>query len=538
MDGVKRSSGVLVPQGHGQVVARTKMADGGLPLDLLETTRRVSAAPRPLRALESFPPLGPPRLASDPEIPLVLSGLVPGVEYSIAMARPHPEPNKSLVAELVARANADGVIDLGELALRRVLKRDPTAEELRYGGTVALKLMTEKPMFALPPVQANMLPALKKGDRVLISAQPLVESPPSPPAVLARQELYAVPEGAVRRDFDPKADGMVGYTLLPKNANGKLPTVVIWGGSGGNIPNGWANYLVSQGFAVVALRYFTYDAKDPNVASGAIHHLINELPLERFERAIAWAKSQSFCDAGRLSVLGESRGGEAALLVAKHFGNKWGLRNVVPLRPLDIVVGSKINGADFLGEPELSSWTLAGEPVPFVAKAKGVTQPEEALELARKSGKLRYVNWEGKKLAVADLRAGFDSYLPTQSTIDVSGYEGRIISVGANDDALWPCELAVRRVAAQRRGRDDVLVNVRGAGHYTAPGQESTAIPSSIYLPVELSGTNVGKSFLAPNGGTPEVNALYDVLNQLVVVRGLRGEKVDSLPFSELVERP
>ncbi|MEZ0314969.1 MAG: hypothetical protein ACAI38_24630, partial [Myxococcota bacterium] len=70
------------------------------------------------------------------------------------------------------------------------------------------------------------------------------------------------------------------------------------------------------------------------------------------------------------------------------------------------------------------------------------------------------------------------------------------------------------------------------------PGQESTAIPSSIYIPLGLSGANADRSFLAPNGGTPETNALYDVLNQLVVLRGLRGEKVDTLPFNEVVERP
>ena len=537
MEGIRPNRLLAAPGRHSPIAGTTQPAPP-------EAGREVAkAAPPPPRArslgLAAFPPLGPPRLASDPELPLVLSGLKPGVRYAIVMARPHPEPNKSLIAELTIEADSAGTIDLGAIALRRALGREPTPAELRYGGTIALKLMDEKPTYALAPTQLRLLPAMKQtGDRVLISAQPLVEGPPAPPAVLARQDFYDVPEGAVRSDFDPRRDGMVGYTLLPKGASGKLPTVVVWGGSGGNIPDGWANYLVSQGFAVVALRYFTYDAKDPNVANGAIHFLINELPLERFARAVTWAKAQPFCDTDRLSVLGESRGGEAALLVAQHFGNRLGLENVVPLRPLDIVVGSKINGADFLGEPELSSWTVGGKPLPFVAKAPGVTQPEEAIELARKSGKLRYIDWNGKKLAVADLRAGFDDYLPRHSTIDVTEFAGRIISVGGDADAMWPAELAVRRVAAQRRGRDDVHVNIRGAGHYTAPGQRSTAIPDSLYLPVAMSGANAHRSFLAPNGGTPERNALYDVLNQLVVVRGLRGEKVDTLPFNELVERP
>ncbi len=532
MDGVRRNSGVSAPVRHSQIAAPAAIRADQKP-DRLETVR---GSGRAALTLTSFPPLGPTRLASDLEIPLTLSGLVSGLRYAIAMARPHPEPDKSLLAELTATADNQGQIDLGALALRRALGREPTREELRYGGAVALKLMTERPMFALAPTQLTFVPAMTGGDRVLISAQPLVEGPPAPPPVLARQELTCVPEGTVRRDFDPTTDGMVGYTLLPKGASGKLPTVVVWGGSGGNIPDGWANFLVSQGFAVVALRYFTYDAKDPNVAAGAIHFLINELPLERFERAIVWAKAQPFCDTNRLSVLGESRGGEAALLVAQHFGNRHGLQCVVPLRPLDIVVGSKINGADFLGEPELSLWTLAGKPLPFVAKARGVTQPEEAIALAKRAGKLHYIDWNGTKTPVAELRPGFESYLPNQSSIDVSAFAGRIVSLGSDADALWPADVAVRRIAAQRRGRHDVHVNIRGAGHFTAPGQHSTAIPSSIYIPLAMS--NAQCSFLAPNGGTPERNALYDVLNQVVVLRGLRGEKVDALPFNELVERP
>lgn len=535
MDGIKRITGTSAPLRHFSIAQSEQPS--APPADQLV---RRSAQPSRVRAFtaEAFPPLGPTRLASDIELPLVLSGLAAGRAYVVTMVRPHPtSADMSLVRELQATADAAGKVDLGLLALRDVLGREPTREERRYGGTVALKLMGEKPNAFLTPRQASFVPAMAGGDRVLISAQPAAGEGPLPPAVLARQEFTANAEGVTRTDLDPARDGMVGYTLLPPNSAGKtLPTVVVWGGSGGNIPNGWASYLASQGFAVVALRYFTYDAKDPSVGTGAIHHLIDELPLERFGRAIAWAKAQPFC--GELSVLGESRGGEAALLVAQHLGDRLGVRNVVPLRPLDFAVGSKINGADFKGEPELSSWTLGGKPLPFAAKGKGVMQPEEALAMARASGTLRYYDWYGEKVPVAPLRPGFEAYEPGTAVIDVGGYRGRIVSVGAVDDAMWPSDVAVRRVAEQRRGHaGDVLINVRGAGHYTEPGRRSTNILGEDYVPIQTTG-GPPLGFLCPNGGTAGVNALYDVLNQLVVSRALKGESTARLPFSELVERP
>lgn len=534
MDGIRRVLGSAAPTRHSdhtppQVARRSAGAVDGFD------------AVRSARAAETYPPLGPPRLASDPEVPLVLAGCAPNQPYLITMARPHPEdPNMALLSRTSAASDASGRIDVGLVALHAVLKREPSAEERRYGGTIALKLMGEKQRYALAPIEAKLVSAMGDGDRVTIMAQPVAAAVEAPPVVTASQDFVEAPKNVVRRDFDPKTDGMVGYTLVPEKS-GKHPTVVVWGGSGSTIPHGWANYLASQGFAVVALRYFTYDAKDPDVESGAIHHLIDQLPLERFAKAIAWAKTQPFCDPCRLSVLGESRGGEAALLVAQHFGNELGLQTVIPLRPLDNVVGSKINGADFKGEPEQSSWTVGGEPVPFLAKPTGVFQCEEALELARKSGTLGEITWQGKQVPVAALRPGFEAYMPKMSTIDTSEFNGRIVAIGGTSDALWPADVAVRRVAVDRRRcahTDDVFLNVRGAGHYTAPGRRSTNILSEKYMPLVVSNADPNRIFVTPDGGNPEANAIYDVLNQLAVVRALSGEGVDALPFSELLERP
>lgn len=535
MDGIRRITGTLAPTRHSESAAPHVAPKVAKAVDGFDAVRST-------RAAETYPPLGPTRLASDPETPLVLTGCAPNHPYVVTMARPHPEDpaNMTLLGTVSVTSDAKGRIDLGLNALRQILKREPSAEELRFGGTVALKLMGEKPRYALAPNEAKLVSAMGDGDRVTITAQPAASAAKAPPVVTASQDFVEAPSNVVRRDFDPKADGMVGYSLVPEKA-GKHPTVVLWGGSGGNIPHGWANYLASQGFAVVALRYFTYDANDPDVASGAIHHLIDQLPLERFAKAISWAKAQPFCDPFRLSVLGESRGGEAAFLVAQHFGNDLGLHAVIPLRPLDNVVGSKINGADFKGEPEQSSWTVGGEPISFLAKPKGVFQGEEALELARKSGTLGEITWQGKKVPVAALRPGFEAYMPKLPTIDTSEFNGRIVAIGGTADTLWPADVAVRRIAFDRRQfqhADDVFFNVIGAGHYTAPGRRSTNILSEKYMPLVVSSADPNRIFVTPDGGTPEMNAIYDVLNQVAVVRALNGEGVDYLPFNELVERP
>ncbi len=87
----------------------------------------------------------------------------------------------------------------------------------------------------------------------------------------------------------------------------KRPAVITLGGSGGGLDWETAAALSAHGYAALALPYFGFD---PLPSS------LNSIPLEYFERAIAWLCRQPEIDPGRLAIHGISRGGELALLLA------------------------------------------------------------------------------------------------------------------------------------------------------------------------------------------------------------------------------
>ena len=158
---------------------------------------------------------------------------------------------------------------------------------------------------------------------------------------------------------DPSPDGIrvhatgVYANFYPASASGHWPAVMLLGGSEGGIGDGTnriARALRAEGFTVMAPSYFGA----PGQASQ-----LERIPLETFDRALAWLKARPEVDPGRIAVGGVSKGAEAALLVATRHPE---LRAVFAGAPSGAVwPGINWNGF-FAG----SSWTVRGKPLPFV----------------------------------------------------------------------------------------------------------------------------------------------------------------------------
>ena len=113
--------------------------------------------------------------------------------------------------------------------------------------------------------------------------------------------------GVVRQPV--REGGLVGTLFLPPT-EGPCPAVLALGGAGGGLSEGAAESFASEGFAALALAYFGLD--------GLPRELV-EIPLEYFEGAIAWLKRHPEVNAGRVAVVGNSKGGELALLLGATF---------------------------------------------------------------------------------------------------------------------------------------------------------------------------------------------------------------------------
>ena len=137
---------------------------------------------------------------------------------------------------------------------------------------------------------------------------------------------------------------------FPAKVSGRRPGVLLLGGSEGGIAgqtNDAARTIQAEGYSVLVPSYFG--------APGEPKHL-ERIPLETFDRALAWLRARPEIDPDRLVIGGVSKGAEAALLVASRHPE---LRAVVAGAPSSVVWPGIKFGT--LATP--SSWTVGGRPL-------------------------------------------------------------------------------------------------------------------------------------------------------------------------------
>ncbi|MER7607417.1 alpha/beta fold hydrolase [Nocardioides sp. NPDC127503] len=257
-----------------------------------------------------------------------------------------------------------------------------------------------------------------------------------------------------------------GVLLEPEGAT---TGVLVLSGSSGRIETDRCRMLASHGVAAASIRYFGGPGQ-PGEA--------RLIPLETFDDVLAdlHARYQ------RLVVLGTSWGAQAALLLGT-------------LHPeIDAVVGISPTYVSWAGlsdeRPQRSSWTLRGEPVPFVpfddeaiedavkeAEATGVRSSGElARPLAPSEGaSARSAHGELPSFCEAYLSAleKYADRVPA-ATIPVERIAGEVVLVAGGGDALWPSVLSAEAVRRRRTAHDleTIVVTHPDAGHRVVlPGE-------------------------------------------------------------------
>ena len=239
---------------------------------------------------------------------------------------------------------------------------------------------------------------------------------------------------------------------------GRRPAILYIGGSEGglNPASHWTiDSLTGAGFDVLYVCYFGCPTTPPRLAS---------VPLETFDRALAWLKRQPGVDAARVGIVGGSKGAEAALLTAAGHPE---LKAVVVGMPTS-VAWPAIPASD----PPTPSWTRGGAPVAFLPYATA-------------------------SFAAKGVFGLYDDALPTEAqhpdaVIRVERITAPLLMVCGEADTLWPScrmadEIAARRAA--RHAPPPTILRYPDAGHGVFGPPPPTVIPA-----------------LASLGGTPEGN--------------------------------
>jgi len=275
------------------------------------------------------------------------------------------------------------------------------------------------------------------------------------------------------------AAGLVASLYLPSTA-GKHPVVIVLSGSDGGIASAswYAEPLAALGYAVLPLAYFAMDGLPSDLV---------EIPLEYFKRAIDWVGAHPALDCNRIALMGHSRGGEAALLVAATYPE---IRLVVANVPSHV----QWSGIHPIPGTKIAAWSRHGVGLPFLSLAR-----------APQPGKWREAFEETLREATPD---EIDA-----AAIPVERVNGPILFVSGVGDSIWPCtmmaDLAVDRLRRHAFSFPVTHARYEDAGHaILAPPFQMSAVsnpwPNSAYT---RPSWRAGQA-LPEMGGTPEGNRL------------------------------
>uniref|UniRef100_E6Q0U4 Hydrolases of the alpha/beta superfamily n=1 Tax=mine drainage metagenome TaxID=410659 RepID=E6Q0U4_9ZZZZ len=239
---------------------------------------------------------------------------------------------------------------------------------------------------------------------------------------------------------------VIGTLAAPQGA-GPHPAIILIGGSGGG--DGMARLaprFAALGYIAATLPYFRYE--------GLPGELV-EIPVERVSLAIEALTARSDVDGTRIAIFGISKGGEFALLAASLYPQ---IRAVIAGVPSPFAwQGIRAGG----GSPQ-SSWTVGGNPVPFVPYTwrMGASFAFAAGFLTKRP---------------VDLRSGYDHAIRRhRDRIDSAFFAlericGPILFLSAGDDGIWnsqmQCEFAQAYLREHSHPYADRHLNFDEAGH-------------------------------------------------------------------------
>ena len=226
---------------------------------------------------------------------------------------------------------------------------------------------------------------------------------------------------------EPDRPDLEGLLYEPADG-GTGPGVVVLHGSGGNPDWRAASRLAARGYTAFAPQYFG--------AEGVSEELTG-IPLEYVRDAATWLRDRESTSSERIGLFGTSRGGELALLAGSRFD---------AFGPVVSVNGSGLVWEGSTGPgvwSDESTWTVDGEPVPYVDDEHWYTAPDSL---------------DDEELAAA--------------SIPVESIDDRVVLVSGAADELWPSAelhgIAADRLDEHGRSNYEHLV-YEDVGHFIPP---------------------------------------------------------------------
>lgn len=283
----------------------------------------------------------------------------------------------------------------------------------------------------------------------------------------------------VRRE-EVRAPGLIGAFYTAPGARARPVVVILHGSEGGPGYADWLGpMLVARGYSVFGLVYY---APHIRAVAGAPEAL-NRIPVEQLERARAWLAARPEADVERFGIVGASKGGEFALVLASLY--PW-IDAVAAFTPSAWVTQGFSYGSGETGMG--SSWSRGGRDIPFLPEI-GLAGEVHNFTIA--GGEVRMANVRRANLAAASPRT------LAAAAIAVERSRAAFLLAGGDDDQTGASGRSVEAVAARLR-----------RAHYPRP-VEAHVYPEAGHLIVDSGWrpTTTHNQGPSQDGGTPAGDA-------------------------------
>lgn len=140
--------------------------------------------------------------------------------------------------------------------------------------------------------------------------------------------------------------------------------VLIGGGEWGDY---WGREFAKANHAGLSLPYYRQEG---------LPELMEEIPLEYFQKALDWLNKQPEVDPDKIVVMGASRNAELALLIASYYPET--VHGVIAYSPSSVSWSNTV--LPFNSDTIKPSWTFENRPVSYIPMAKLKANESDTIE--------------------------------------------------------------------------------------------------------------------------------------------------------------
>lgn len=251
-----------------------------------------------------------------------------------------------------------------------------------------------------------------------------------------------------------------------------LPVIITLSGSNGGLGENRAQLLASHGFAVLALGYFGVEGLPSN---------LQDIPLEYFETAFSWIKTQPNLDSSHVGIYGASRGGELALILGAWFPDS--VQAIVAAVPSSVIYPG-------LSQTPVDTWLYKEKPLAPFAPVPMIDFDNGRGDDADSPASTLTAFLEGMKNKPAFQVA----------SIPVERIQASLLIISGGDDQMWPSSMYASQIEERLKDHNSSIylqhLYYPKAGH-------GISIPN-LPQPGPVYFHPVGKKWFTVGGSIPE----------------------------------